>query len=560
MIRGNPITHLNRGIAIAFAGVSGLAGQATAEPLNRGALEALFEEPVTLSATGAPQRATEAPVNMTIITQEEIRRSGAVDLPGVLERLATVDVMRSTAGQADVSIRGYNEPFSPRLLVLLNGRQVYLDDYGRTNWDAIPVQLGEIRQIEVVSGPSTALFGFNAVAGVVNIITFDALEDDIDQVMMRAGSHGHYAGSAIWTARLAENLGARLSLGGFDAQASAGDDDLALAFFGTEAVDPNARSVALNAAYDIAENIRADFEATWSSSERLDRFATSLVDLPYETSSLKIALSADVAPGLLSAHIYSNDLAYGDQDDATAFGALDNRTTVAAIALVAKLAPAHTLRIAGEYRRNELAQGGGDLGYDVYSLSGMWNWQATPALAVTTAARYDLLELERSGAFVSPDFPFANEDYDQSFSEWSFNLGAVYRTSPRDTLRLGAARGIGSPSLAEYGFNVIAPDPSIGGVVIVAGDPSAAPTIVSNLEFGWDREISTIDGRLRAAVFLQRNENLRSFASRQEHFGSTQPGRRIASAADRGLRCAWPRAGSGRAPRPVQLGCPICVG
>ncbi len=110
--------------AIVLAGAAGLAGQAGADTIDRSALEGLFDEPVTLSATGAPQRVTDAPVNMTIISQDDIRRSGAIDLPGVLERLANVDVMRTSAGQADVSIRGYNGTFSPRLLVLFNGRQV----------------------------------------------------------------------------------------------------------------------------------------------------------------------------------------------------------------------------------------------------------------------------------------------------------------------------------------------------------------------------------------------------------------------------------------------------
>lgn len=516
MIKRNRVMPINRSLVVAFASAAGLAGQASAEPIDRGALEALFEEPVTLSATGAPQRVTDAPVNMTIITQEEIRRSGAVDLPGVLGRLAHVDVMRTSVGQVDVSIRGYNEPFSPRLLVLLNGRQVYLDDYGRTNWAAIPVQLGEIRQIEVVSGPNTALFGFNAVAGVVNIITYDALQDDVDQVMVRVGSTGNYSGSAIWTARPTENFGVRLSLGGFDNEASEGDDGVAQAFLGANSVDPSARSFALNAAYDVSDNIRADFEATWSRNERTDRYTASLVNLPYETNSLKLGVSADIAPGLLSAEIYSNAFEFGDLNDSSSVGALESRTTVGIVDLVTKLAPAHTVRIAGEYRRNEMAQGGGDLTYDVYALSGMWNWQATTALALTTAVRHDRLELRRSGAFVSPDFPFTNADYDQSFGEWSFNIGAVYRASERDTLRFSAARGVGSPSLAEYGFNVSSPTPPPGTTLFIAGDPSVTPTIAHNFEVGWDREIASINGRVRAALFWQQNENLRSFAAREE--------------------------------------------
>jgi iron complex outermembrane receptor protein len=68
------------------------------------------------------------------------------------------------------------------LLVLLNGQQVYLDDLGRTQWYTLPVELDEIRQIEIVKGPNTALFGFNAASGVINIITYDPAHESITQL------------------------------------------------------------------------------------------------------------------------------------------------------------------------------------------------------------------------------------------------------------------------------------------------------------------------------------------------------------------------------------------
>jgi outer membrane receptor protein involved in Fe transport len=125
-----------------FAGASvGLcilasAGVASAQSMDYGSLEQLFNEPVTTSATGSPQRATEAPVDMTIISASDIKRSGAGDLPTILSRVAGVDVLNFAAGQSDVGIRGYNQARSPRLLVLINGRQVYLDHFGYTDWNA----------------------------------------------------------------------------------------------------------------------------------------------------------------------------------------------------------------------------------------------------------------------------------------------------------------------------------------------------------------------------------------------------------------------------------------
>ncbi|WP_375284565.1 TonB-dependent receptor plug domain-containing protein, partial [Marinicauda pacifica] len=149
------------------------AASASAQSIDYATMQDMFGEPVTLGATGAPQRASDAPATMIVITREEIERHPAIDIPDILGRFAGVDTERYTRGQGEVSIRGYNTPYNPRLLVLINGRQVYLDHYGYVNWSALPVQLDEIQQIEVVKGPQAALYGFNAVSGVVNIITRD---------------------------------------------------------------------------------------------------------------------------------------------------------------------------------------------------------------------------------------------------------------------------------------------------------------------------------------------------------------------------------------------------
>ena len=106
------------------------APKAKAQDIDYTGLEELYGEPVTTSATGKPQVVSKAPVSMDIITSEEIERSGAIDIPQILKRYAGVDVARNFTGHADVSIRGYNQPFANRLLVLINGRQIYQDVFG----------------------------------------------------------------------------------------------------------------------------------------------------------------------------------------------------------------------------------------------------------------------------------------------------------------------------------------------------------------------------------------------------------------------------------------------
>ena len=161
--------------AVLLAGVP-----AQAQTVNYGGLQEMFGEAVTTSATGKPQRESEVPATMEIITADDIRRSGATNLPTILSRLSGVDVWNYGPTSSDVSIRGYSQPYSPRQLVLINGRQVYLDTYGYTAWQTLPIDISEIRQIEVVKGPNTALFGFNAASGVINIITFNPLYDNVN--------------------------------------------------------------------------------------------------------------------------------------------------------------------------------------------------------------------------------------------------------------------------------------------------------------------------------------------------------------------------------------------
>src|SRR5450755_3541324 len=236
------------------------ASPVSAQSIDYGASEQVFGEPITTSVTGSPQRASDVPAAMEVITAEEIRRSGAYDIPGVLRHVAGVDVLQWRNDDADVAVRGYNKPNSPRLLVLIDGRQVYADYYGYTPWTALPVELGDIRQIEVVKGPNCALFGFNAVGGVINIVTYNPLYDRVNSASVSAGTQGLAAGSMVATFKLGAAAATRISAGGRS------DND-----FSTDALDigtPGHNRAELNllTVMRLGRNVVSDIEATTSSS------------------------------------------------------------------------------------------------------------------------------------------------------------------------------------------------------------------------------------------------------------------------------------------------------
>lgn len=132
----------------------------------------LFDEiPIVISASRREQPITESPSAITLISAEDISHSGAVTVPDVLRMAAGVDVMSISLRDQQVSIRGLNSSQSNKLLVLVDGRSVYLDLYGNVMWDMLPVSLPEIERIEIVKSPISSLYGANAFTGVVNIIT-----------------------------------------------------------------------------------------------------------------------------------------------------------------------------------------------------------------------------------------------------------------------------------------------------------------------------------------------------------------------------------------------------
>ena len=131
--------------------------------------------------TGPTKRAiklAEAPANVTIVTHEDIIQSGATNLAEVFRRVPGMDVITITAGDSEVSARGFATPITDgdRMAVLIDGRTFYLEFIGGTIWAQFPVPLDDIKRIEVIKGPLSSLYGNRALLGVINIVTFDPEE------------------------------------------------------------------------------------------------------------------------------------------------------------------------------------------------------------------------------------------------------------------------------------------------------------------------------------------------------------------------------------------------
>ncbi len=134
------------------------------------------------------ERLADAPASIFVITREEILRSGATRLPEALRLAPNLEVARASASSYAISARGFNNTIDNKLLVLIDGRTVYTPLFSGVFWDAQDVMLEDVERIEVISGPGAALWGANAVNGVINVITRRSSDTRGGYASARSGS------------------------------------------------------------------------------------------------------------------------------------------------------------------------------------------------------------------------------------------------------------------------------------------------------------------------------------------------------------------------------------
>jgi iron complex outermembrane receptor protein len=245
------------------------AAGATPPPPTPGDLktEQVFEETV-VTASRSAQSPLDAPNSTSIVTEQDIRLSGITKIPELLRRLAGVDIMETTGAQTEVSLRGFNQRLSSRVLVLIDGRSVYTDLVGATFWTSLPVAVEDIARIEVVRGPGSALYGADAFNGVINIITKAPGTGD-SGVNVGYGDHNTTHG-AVWATGHDGDLAYRLSAGydylpRWSREVPEGRSDLEL---GTQDQDQSGRAVHFQASAtkQFGKDLLVGIDGTYSDS------------------------------------------------------------------------------------------------------------------------------------------------------------------------------------------------------------------------------------------------------------------------------------------------------
>jgi len=168
-------------------------------------VEELMDIEVT-SVSKRVEKLSEAASAVQVVTQDDIRRSGASSLPEALRLASNLEVARVDSRQWAISARGFNNTTANKMLVLIDGRTVYTPLFSGVFWDVQDTFMEDVDRIEVISGPGATLWGANAVNGVINITTKNAKDTQGLLLLGGGGTELRGFGGVRYGGALASNL------------------------------------------------------------------------------------------------------------------------------------------------------------------------------------------------------------------------------------------------------------------------------------------------------------------------------------------------------------------
>jgi iron complex outermembrane receptor protein len=203
------------GLLLSAAAPVANAWQGPSIPVDRA--ESLFdlslEELLNIQVTGAArkaQRLAETAAAAFVISADDIYRSGATSIAEALRMVPGMHVARIDGNSYAISARGSNDRYATKMLMMIDGRSVYTPTYSGIYWDTQDIPVTEIERIEVVRGPGSALWGINAVNGVINVITRDAADAAGGLAVASAGNKINHDVSVRWGDRLSPHADYRV--------------------------------------------------------------------------------------------------------------------------------------------------------------------------------------------------------------------------------------------------------------------------------------------------------------------------------------------------------------
>lgn len=190
----------------------------TAETSLDVALEAVPVSLADLTVSAAsrdPERIVDAPAAVTLIEPQVLQSTAPTgQAPLALAQAPGVDLVQSGVNDFNINARGFNSSLNRRVLTLLDGRDLAIAFLGSQEWNTLPVAMDELRDMELVRGPGSALYGANAFAGVINMTTLSPRESPGGKFSISGGELGSIKADGRWAGVFGEGrFGVRLNAG-----------------------------------------------------------------------------------------------------------------------------------------------------------------------------------------------------------------------------------------------------------------------------------------------------------------------------------------------------------
>ena len=465
-------------------------------------LQLIKEEETVSIASRYEQPISQAPANVYVITDEDISHSGATDLPTVLRRIPGIEVMQMSGADFNVSVRGGNQPFANKMLVMVDGRSIYNDVQGSVYWKSIPVTLPEIKRIEVLKGPASSIYGFNAFDGIINIITKSPEEMKGTTVQFGGGELGAISSAAIHAGKIGD-FGYRLSIG--RDQNQQWRDRNALAFRSnkfnvhTEYALPSDAKLLVSGGLVEANRFDGPIGETVTVATRP---SLGYANVSYERTNFFLRGSWsgywDASTETINP-LLANFIRVTDRDGSSVLPFMSNTYNLEAQHAL-EFGASNRLIYGVNYRHNSLSSSATDA-FSRENRLGLYlqdEWRAAQSLTLAAGLRYDL------DTFINPTV--------------SPRVALIYQASPEHTFRASASVAYRPPTLFEAHADQRAvttvptgfppPFSTFTATTVVKGAPNLDPEQIISYEAGYQGWFFKHRLRLRADLFFNHISDL----------------------------------------------------
>jgi outer membrane receptor protein involved in Fe transport len=402
-----------------------------------------FSEVLEVTASRVEQPLLDAPVAISVIGEQQLETTAADNYADLLRGVPGVNAVQTSARDIVVRSRGATKAGENTQLVLLDGRSIYLDYYGLVVWDYLPVTMDELEAVEVMRGPGSAVWGANALSGVINLRTKSPRDLERGLVTASVGEHG----SRSLTARWAQTLGRwsyKISGGYFEQDAWPRENAL-----------PDGSPYPLGYTYENEGtrqpkfDLRADRELSDTSVLSLRGgyggtsgiFHSSIGPFAIQRGAHVDYFETNYTRGLLDVKAYWNHL---DGDAPNLLNGLpfafENHTTVLEANHRSLVGGKHMLVYGASARENQFELSIAP-GHNVRRDAGVYLEdivELTESVELNAGARVDYFDT--IGTVVSP------------------RLGIIFKPAPSHAIRLAANRAYRAPTLVENYLNTAVPN------------------------------------------------------------------------------------------------------